>query len=113
MFVLLLLHLLKKYIYFPISLSLEQGHCFCSQNAILHEEKERREKELRILILEEAEVYIQEFYEKRKANAESNKVNNREREKVINISTLPSFYPIFHGYMQFIVRLRAKDSVIW
>ncbi|KAK4770773.1 hypothetical protein SAY87_031305 [Trapa incisa] len=52
------------------------------QNAILLEEKEKREKELRIQILEEADVYIQEFYEKRKLNVESNKTNNREREKI-------------------------------
>lgn len=65
-------------------MSLEHGGCFCSQNAILLEEKEKREKELGIRILEEAEVYIQEFYEKRKLNVESNKTNNREREKVLN-----------------------------
>ncbi|PKI40112.1 hypothetical protein CRG98_039484 [Punica granatum] len=52
------------------------------QNAILLEEKEKREKELRIQILEEADVYIREFYEKRKLNVESNKTNNREREKL-------------------------------
>ncbi|KAK4743732.1 hypothetical protein SAY87_010044 [Trapa incisa] len=52
------------------------------ENAILLEEKEKREKELRIQILEEADVYIQEFYEKRKLNVESNKTNNREREKI-------------------------------
>lgn len=40
------------------------------------------EKELRIKIIEEAEEYKIGFYEKRKLNVESNKVNNREREKV-------------------------------
>lgn len=53
-----------------------------SQNAILLEEKEKREKEMRRQIIEEAEVYIHAFYEKRKLNIETNKTNNREREKV-------------------------------
>lgn len=46
------------------------------------EEKEKREKEMRIQIIEEAGVYIQAFYEKRKLNVETNIANNREREKV-------------------------------
>lgn len=46
------------------------------------EEKEKREKELRVQILEEAEAFIQEFYEKRRLNVETNKTSNREREKV-------------------------------
>lgn len=62
-----------------------------SQNAILLEEKEKREKELRIQILEEADIYIQEFYEKRKLNVESNKTNNREREKVLNLRAFTFF----------------------
>ncbi|KAG7958961.1 hypothetical protein I3843_10G047200 [Carya illinoinensis] len=52
------------------------------QNAIQLEEKEKREKEMRIQIIIEAEEYMQAFYEKRKLNVESNKVNNREREKL-------------------------------
>lgn len=55
-----------------------------SQNAIVLEEKERREKELRNQILKEAEVYKQEFNEKRTVTIETNKTNNREKEKVIN-----------------------------
>jgi len=54
----------------------------CSQNAILLEEKEKREKEMRLKIIEEAEEYKVAFYEKRKVNVESSKVQNREREKV-------------------------------
>lgn len=37
---------------------------------------------MRNKIIEEAEEYIQAFYEKRKHNVETNKVTNREREKV-------------------------------
>ncbi|XP_045821540.1 clathrin light chain 1-like [Trifolium pratense] len=52
------------------------------QNAIQLDEKEKREKEMRLKIIEEAEDYKVGFYEKRRLNVETNKVQNREREKL-------------------------------
>ncbi|CAN4078968.1 unnamed protein product [Withania somnifera] len=52
------------------------------QNAIRLEEKEKREKEIRIQIIEEGEEYKKAFYEKRSLNKETNKTTNREREKL-------------------------------
>ncbi|KAL9665933.1 hypothetical protein QQ045_000254 [Rhodiola kirilowii] len=63
----------------------EEGHALREWrrlNAIELAEKERIEKELRIQIILDAEEYIQAFYEKRKTNVESKKVQNREREKL-------------------------------
>ncbi|KAG9453969.1 hypothetical protein H6P81_006873 [Aristolochia fimbriata] len=51
-------------------------------NAIRLEEKEKREKEMLNEIIEEAEDYKIEFYDKRKVTCEANKVTNREKEKL-------------------------------
>jgi len=69
----------------PTDMELEEGFFLREwrrQNAILLEEKERKEKELRNEIILEAEKYKQDFYEKRKLTCETNKVNNREKEKL-------------------------------
>jgi hypothetical protein len=52
------------------------------QNAIELEKKEQKEKELRAQIIAEAEEFKIAFYEKRIQNCETNKVHNREREKI-------------------------------
>ncbi|KVH96971.1 clathrin light chain 1-like [Cynara cardunculus var. scolymus] len=51
-------------------------------NAIRLEEKENQEKELRSQIIEEGEVYKRAFHEKRLHNVETNKITNREGEKL-------------------------------
>ena len=60
-------------------------HCSClgcSENTIRLEEKEKLEKEMRNQIIEEAEEFKRAFYEKRKLSVETNKTQNREKEKV-------------------------------
>lgn len=61
------------------------------QNAIELEEKEKKEKEMRQQIIEEAEEFKMEFYKKRELNVENKKASNREREKVTN-SICDAFY---------------------
>jgi len=51
-------------------------------NAIRLEEKEKKEKELRSQIIQEGEEYIKAFHEKRLKSIETNKLTNREGEKM-------------------------------
>ncbi|XVE69396.1 hypothetical protein DITRI_Ditri09bG0149100 [Diplodiscus trichospermus] len=69
----------------PAELESEEGFALREwrrENAIRLEEKEKREKELLSQIIQEAEQYKVEFYKKREVTVESNKANNREREKI-------------------------------
>ncbi|XP_047327944.1 clathrin light chain 2-like [Impatiens glandulifera] len=52
------------------------------KNTIYLEEKEKKEKEMREQIFQEAEQYKKAFYDKRNLNVETNKAHNREREKL-------------------------------
>lgn len=70
------------------------------QNAILLEDKEKREKEVLSQIIKEAEDYKVEFHEKRELACENNKITNREREKVrlhflFSCPMLPLFCSLF------------------
>lgn len=51
-------------------------------NAIQLAEKEKKEKEMLIQIIEEADEFKAEFYRKRKITFENNKTTNREKEKL-------------------------------
>jgi hypothetical protein len=52
------------------------------QNAMLLEDKEKKEKEQREQIVVAAQQYKEAFYEKRKLNVETSKVQNLEKEKL-------------------------------
>lgn len=54
----------------------------CRENAIRLEENEKREKELRNKIIEEAIDFKNAFYEKRKLQIDAKRDTNREKEKV-------------------------------
>ncbi|KAJ8427732.1 hypothetical protein Cgig2_000987 [Carnegiea gigantea] len=69
----------------PSEMLPEEGAVFREwrrQNALDLEQKEKLEKEMRSQIINEAEEYRRQFYEKRKLNCESVGKLNREREKL-------------------------------
>ncbi|QCE03714.1 Clathrin light chain [Vigna unguiculata] len=69
----------------PTDVAAEEGFALREwrrKNAILLEEKEKKEREMRSQIIEEAQEYKVEFYRKREVNVENKKASNREREKL-------------------------------
>ncbi|GLT75922.1 hypothetical protein SLA2020_476120 [Shorea laevis] len=79
------------------------------QNAIVLGEKEKREKELLSQIIEEAEHYKVEFYKKREITCETNKVSNREKEKVF-VANLEEFHAeADKDYWKSVVELIPKE----
>lgn len=73
----------------PSEMDAEQGFSFREwrrQNAILLEDKEKREKEVLSQIIKEAEDYKVEFHEKRELACENNKITNREKEKLFLVN---------------------------
>lgn len=58
------------------------------QNDLQLQEKERREKELVNQIREEAEDYKIDFLRRSEINCETNKANNREKEKVSGLNVV-------------------------
>ena len=70
---------------------IEWGLMFCiefvasRENAVLLEEKEKREKEVLSQIIDEADEFKVDFYRRRKVTCEQNIVTNREKEKVKSV----------------------------
>lgn len=57
------------------------------QNSARLEEKERKEKEMLKVIIDEADEYKAEFYKKWKVRCENSRAVSREKEKVCGLKT--------------------------
>ncbi|PIN01780.1 Vesicle coat protein clathrin, light chain [Handroanthus impetiginosus] len=79
------------------------------QNAIRIEEKEKREKELLIQIIVEAEEYKAEFHRKREIACETNKATNREKEKIFVASQEKFHAEADKDYWKSIAELIPKE----
>ncbi|RID69993.1 hypothetical protein BRARA_C02050 [Brassica rapa] len=79
------------------------------QNAIQLEEKEKKEKELRNQIIEEANQFKEDFHKKRELTCENNKAANREKEKLY-METQEKFYAeASKNYWKAIAELVPKE----
>lgn len=87
---------------------------YIRQNAIRLEEKEKREKELLCLIIDEANEYKTEFISKRKLDSESNKSTNREKEKVqVYLHHTLSLYNVICYYILLFVVIHIVLIMLW
>ncbi|CAA7028949.1 unnamed protein product [Microthlaspi erraticum] len=78
-------------------------------NAIQLEEKEKKEKEVRNQILEEANQFKEDFHKKRELACENNKAANREKEKLA-VETQEKFYAeASKNYWKAIAELVPKE----
>ncbi|CAN7008131.1 unnamed protein product [Brassica oleracea var. botrytis] len=79
------------------------------QNAIQLEEKEKREKELRNQIIEEANQFKEEFRKKRELACENNKAANREKEKLYVETQEKLYAEASKNYWKAIAELVPKE----
>lgn len=79
------------------------------QNAILLEDKERREKESLSQIIKEAEDYKVESYKKREIACENNKITNREKEKLFLVNREKFHAEVDKNYWKSIAELIPNE----
>ncbi|KAL0452743.1 UNVERIFIED_CONTAM: Clathrin light chain 2 [Sesamum latifolium] len=96
----------------PAEMEPEEGYALREwrrQNAIRLEEKEKREKELLSQIIIEADEYKVEFHRKQLTTVETNKVTNREKEKVFVASQEKFHAEADKDYWKSIAELIPKE----